>query len=108
MKKLAVAVAVASVFVVAFSPSPSHCKSITTPEGDVYESACGRIRIGTDIYYWASRPQTMLYVGRVVKVELLKDKTIVWLRRANSKRFEPRLRKALCDWGWVKVKEGNK
>jgi hypothetical protein len=108
MKKVLALIVFAVVFSIIFPPAPSYCKSMTTPNGDVYESACGRIKIAADIYYWASELNRMLYVGRVVDVVRVGKQTIVWLQMPRSMRAEPRLRKAICDWGWVKVKEANK
>lgn len=108
MKTVALLAAFVMVFSLVLSTPPSYSKSMTLPNGDVYESACERIKVGTDIYYWAAASERMLYVGRVVKLQRIEKKTIVWIKRANSNRFEPKLQKSICTWGWVKVKEGSK
>jgi hypothetical protein len=108
MKRLFIASAVVILIAIAFSTSTSYSKTITMPNGDVYNSACGRIWVGQDIYYWIAQLNRMVYAGRVVSVVQMPGRTIVWLRLPGSKRAEPRTRKAICDWGWVKVKEANK
>jgi hypothetical protein len=108
MKRLLFAFALIMLLVLVFSPSPSYCKTINTPDGAVYKSACGRIFVGQDIYYWLDKPKRMLYVGRVIEMVHISNKTVVWIRMAGSKRTEVRMLKSICDWGWVKVKEANK
>ncbi len=106
MKKLPILVALVMVFSIMLSPCPSYSKSITTPDGDVYKPACGRIKIGIDIYYWASAAKKMIYIGRVIDMGKRHGERVVWLRMARSKRVEMKSRKAICHGGWVKVKEG--
>jgi hypothetical protein len=108
MKRLLFAFALVMMLVLVFSSSPSYCKTITMPNGDVYNSACGRIWVGQDIYYWLAKTNRMLYAGRVIDIVHINNTTIVWIRLPGSKRTEARLRKSICDWGWVKVKEANK
>jgi len=91
---------------IAISNTYASNDSLVSTNGDVYKSACGRIEIGVKIYFYASGVNSMTYVGKVLDIG--KDESgerIVWLKM-KSGRVEYKNRKAICNWGWVKVKEG--
>jgi hypothetical protein len=108
MKKVFVFVSLVMALAIMLSPATSHSKSLTMPNGDVYESACGRIKVRIDIYSWVSDSKKMVYAGRVVDLVELSGKTIVWIQKPKSLRAEPKLLKTVCNWAWVKVKEAKK
>lgn len=108
MKRAFVIVVVLMVFVITLCPSASYSKTITLANGDVYKDACSPIWVGMQIYRFRAATKEMVYVGEVVNVGRAFNSWIVWLWVPESKRIEPRTREAVCEWGWVKIKEAEK
>ncbi len=89
-------------------PSASYCKTIKLDNGDVYRDACGEIWVGADIYRYRPATKDMSYVGEVVNLGRAFNEQIVWIWVEKTKRIEPKTRKAVCDWGWVRVKPADR
>lgn len=89
-------------------PSTSFSKTIKLDNGVTYRDACGPIEMGTHIYRYRPATKDMVYVGEVVNIGQAFNERIVWLWVPITKRIEPKTRKAICDWGWVRVNEAEK
>ncbi len=83
--------------------SASYCKTIKMNNGDVYRDACGDIKVGAHIYRYRPATKDMSYVGEVVNLGRAYNESIVWIWVEKTKRIEPKTRKAVCDWGWVRI-----
>lgn len=91
------------IFGIMLCPSASYCKTIKMANGDVYRDACGTIVVGMEIYRYRPATKDMVYVGEVVNTGRAFNEHIVWIWVAKAKRIEPKTRKAVCDWGWVRI-----
>jgi hypothetical protein len=89
-------------------PAASISKTIKLDNGDVYRDACGPIQVGTRIYRFRPGTKDMVYVGEVVNLGRAFNERIVWLWVPATNRIEPKTRKAVCDWGWVRFGDAEK
>jgi hypothetical protein len=103
MRKTSLILGLTLLLMMVLFASASHCKTIQTKNGDVYRDACEDIKVGTLIYRYLPATKSMTYVGEVVDLGRAYNERIVWIWVERTKRIEPKTRKAVCDWGWVKV-----